>query len=95
MTEAFPLPAELSIYTVLETRDALQTHGQACSVAGNSVVPLSGAGVESIDGAGLQLLISLSRSDPPWQLTASSAALDEALAGLGLQGLLSGQGEAA
>jgi anti-anti-sigma regulatory factor len=94
MTEAFPLPAELSIYNVLETRDALQTHGQTCSVAGDSMVPLSGAGVESIDGAGLQLLISLSRSDPPWQLTARSAALNEALAGLGLQDLLSGQGEA-
>ncbi|OIN91952.1 MAG: hypothetical protein AUJ20_09065 [Comamonadaceae bacterium CG1_02_60_18] len=84
MSQAFELPEELTIYSAVETRDALLAWvtGQAAKSA--KLLDISGAKVREVDGSGLQLLASLSHTDQPWRMVNPSPALTEACAHIGL-----------
>ncbi len=84
MSTPFVLPAELTIYSAIETRDALlawvseqhaKTHGQ---------LEVSARQVSEVDGSGLQLLAALSHMDLTWTLVDASTAFSEACRTLGL-----------
>jgi len=70
MTDSFDLPRELTIYHVAELCDKWRTAVQALGVspAGDLRSPQGGllqveaARVDEVDGAGIQLLLSLSRT---------------------------------
>ncbi len=82
------LPAELTIFTVAETRDALLA---ALARAADADAPLAvdAAAVIDVDGAGVQLLVALSRlcqrDERAWQLQAPGDALVTACDTLGLK----------
>jgi anti-anti-sigma regulatory factor len=86
------LPAELTVFTAAETRDALLA---TLARATDADAPLSvdAAAVIDVDGAGVQLLVSLSRlcerDGRAWQLDAPSEALVAACRTLGLSVWLS------
>jgi anti-anti-sigma regulatory factor len=84
MDQPFNLPAELSIYSALETRDALTAWAGKCTAAGMLSLRVSGSAVESVDAAGLQLLLALGNLHMPWQLLDASDVLVDALEMLGL-----------
>jgi anti-anti-sigma regulatory factor len=95
MSERFDLPAELTIYTVPATRDALLAWIRLVATQ-DSPVDICGAGVEEVDGAGLQLLGALQRtlegSGRRWTLSQPSAALQDVARTLGCpMGSWSGQ----
>ncbi|MDD2808386.1 STAS domain-containing protein [Rhodoferax sp.] len=84
MSQAFELPEEMTIYSAVETRDALLAWVTAQTAASSKVLEISAAKVSEIDGSGLQLLVSLSHIDQPWKLTQPTDALVQACATLGL-----------
>jgi ABC-type transporter Mla MlaB component len=84
MSKPFELPEEMTIYSALETRDALLAWVTEQSAKSVKVVKISAAKVSEIDGSGLQLLASLAHMDQPWQLVDPSDALLEAGKTLGL-----------
>ena len=84
MNESFELPAELTIYSALETRDALLAWVAQHSTRGTSLLKVSARQVETVDGSGLQLLASLSNMDLQWKLVDCSEAFARACATLGL-----------
>lgn len=84
---ALALPAELTIFTAAETRDALL--GAAADAArSGAALHVDAADVIDVDGAGVQLLVSLSRlcerDERPWHLHSPSDALVHACTVLGL-----------
>ena len=92
MPTAFALPTELTIYTVGE----LRTQWLAWLTAEPADLPgtchVDGAGVDDVDGAGLQLLLSLARAlgnrQRTLQIVNPSRPLGSACEALGLAALL-------
>ena len=84
MSAAFELPAELTIYGALETRDALLAWVTEHSSKSDRTLNISAKDVVEVDGSGLQLLAALSNMDVPWQLVDASSAFREACRTLGL-----------
>lgn len=84
MEDRYELPAELTIYSALETRDALLawvTQQNAKSVA---QLKISARDVQNVDGSGLQLLAALGNQDLSWVLVQTSPEFSEACCTLGL-----------
>lgn len=84
MSAAFELPEELTIYTALETRDALLGWIATQEAKAVPTLDLSAAKVREVDGAGLQLLAALSHLEHPWRLLNVGATLSDAAQLLGL-----------
>lgn len=84
MSDRFDLPAELNIYSALATREALLTWVVEQTKQAHDTLEVSAAAVAEIDGAGLQLLASLSNLDQKLLLVEPSSALLEACRTLGL-----------
>lgn len=91
MTAPFELPEEMTIYSAIETRDALLAWVAEQSAKSSKMLEISAAKVREIDGSGLQLLASLAHIDQPWQLTEPTAPLLEACKALGLSDWLDDQ----
>lgn len=83
MSDRFELPSELNIYHALEARDALLAWVSEHSVKGADYLQISARNVEEVDGAGLQLLASLSNTEQSWHLVESSDAFTEACKTMG------------
>jgi ABC-type transporter Mla MlaB component len=83
MTQVFALPAELNIYNVLETRDALLAWVTSQTAEGKEWLEISASDVAEIDGSGLQLLAAFSNSVHHWRLIDSSDAFKTACQTLG------------
>lgn len=84
MIEPFELPAELTIYSALETRDALLAWVTEHTAKSDKPLLVSARGVSEVDGSGLQLLAALSNMDLTWRLVDTSSAFTEACRTLGL-----------
>ncbi len=84
MSERFDLPPELNVYSVMELRDALLAWTTAQSGTSREHLEVSARQVESVDGAGLQLLATLSHMERAWQLVDASDVFAEACRTLGL-----------
>ena len=84
MSDAFELPAELTIYGALETRDALLAWVTQHAGKSDRTLDISAKEVVEVDGSGLQLLAALSNMDVSWQLVDASPAFTEACRILGL-----------
>jgi ABC-type transporter Mla MlaB component len=87
MREFFELPVELTIYSATETRAALLAWLERQDLNAGAQVEISGAGIEDVDGAGLQLLgalaQTLSQRGMAWRVSNPSRALLEACEVLG------------
>jgi ABC-type transporter Mla MlaB component len=84
MDDQFDLPADLTIYGVLDIRDALLAWVAEQTEKSTPLLKVSAKDVESVDGAGLQLLASLGSMEVTWQLSDTSAAFSEACTTMGL-----------
>jgi ABC-type transporter Mla MlaB component len=84
MGERFELPSELNIYGAIETRDALLAWVSEHSAKSPDGLEISARDVGEIDGAGLQLLASLSNMEQSWQLVEASEVFVDACRTLGL-----------
>lgn len=84
MSERFELPAELNIYGVLETRDALLAWVTEHSTKGHDYLEISARDVQEVDGSGLQLLASISNMDQSWRLVEASDRFVDACRAMGL-----------
>ena len=91
MSKPFELPEEMTIYSAVETRDALLAWLTEQSAKSAKLLEISAAKVREVDGSGLQLLASLSHIDQPWRLVNPSAALLEVGKTLGLEDWLDEQ----
>ncbi len=88
MTSTFDLPAELTIYSAIETRDALLAWASEQTARSSSQLEVSAAAVTEVDGSGLQLLAALSNMDLTWKLVDASEAFSEACRTMGLSNWL-------
>lgn len=88
MSTPFALPEDMTIYSALETRDALLAWVAEQSTPSGKLLELSAAHVRDIDGSGLQLIASLANMDQPWRLIEPSEAFTEACKTLGLSAWL-------
>ena len=84
MSVAFELPAELTIYGALETRDALLAWVTQHAGKSDRTLDISAKEVVEVDGSGLQLLAALTNMEVSWQLVDASPAFTEACHILGL-----------
>jgi ABC-type transporter Mla MlaB component len=84
MSQAFELPEEMTIYSALETRDALLAWVTEQTAKSAKMMEISAARIREVDGSGLQLLASLSHTDQPWRLLNPSQALLDACAAIGM-----------
>ena len=84
MSAPFELPAELTIYSAIDTRDALLAWLNDHTSTSGRVVDISAKDVVEVDGSGLQLLAALSNMDVSWRLVHTSAVFSEACRTLGL-----------
>lgn len=84
MSTPFELPEEMTIYSAVETRDALLAWVTEQAANSRPLLEISGANVREVDGSGLQLLASLSHTAQAWHLLHPSAPLVEACAHIGL-----------
>lgn len=84
MVERFELPAELNIYSALETRDALLAWVAAQVAKGKDLLEVSARDVAEVDGSGLQLLAALSNGETPWRLVEASTPFVDACRTLSL-----------
>jgi ABC-type transporter Mla MlaB component len=91
MSKPFELPEEMTIYSAVETRDALLAWVTEQGTKSAKLLEISAAKVREVDGSGLQLLASLAHMDQPWHLVEPSAALLEAGKTLGLESWLDDQ----
>ncbi len=83
MSTAFELPEELTIYSAVETRDALLAWvGEGSAKSGQ--LEVSAREVKQLDGSGLQLLVALGNMDVSWRLIDVSNAFTEACQVMGL-----------
>ncbi len=83
MQVPYELPAELNIYSALESRDALLAWVSQQSSKSGDHLEISAAAVTEVDGSGLQLLAALSNMEQSWHLVDSSPAFSEACRTLG------------
>jgi ABC-type transporter Mla MlaB component len=84
MSKPFELPEEMTIYSALETRDALLAWAIEQTAQAEQMLEVSAARVREIDGAGLQLLAALANTGQPWRLIEPSPAMVDACQTLGL-----------
>lgn len=84
MSTPFELPAELTIYSALETRDALLAWVTEQSAKSHSYLEVSARDVSEVDGSGLQLLAALSNMDLTWHLVDASTIFIDACRTMGL-----------
>ncbi len=84
MSTPFELPEEMTIYSALETRDALLAWVTEQTAKSAKLLDISAAKVREVDGSGLQLLASLAHMDQSWRLLNPSPALLEACKTMGL-----------
>jgi ABC-type transporter Mla MlaB component len=91
MSKPFELPEEMTIYSAVDTRDALLAWVTEQSAKSSKLLEISAAKVREIDGSGLQLLASLSHIDQPWTLLEPSQSLLDACAALGMADWLAEQ----
>ncbi len=91
MAERFELPAELNIYSALETRDALLAWVAEQTAEGRDLLEVSARDVAEVDGSGLQLLAALANGDLPWHLVEASVPFMAACRTLGLGKWLDGR----
>jgi len=84
MSHSFELPQELTIYSAVDTRDALLAWVAEQTAKSSTEFDISAAKVAEIDGSGLQLLTALSHLPQPWRLVNPSQAVTNACATLGL-----------
>ena len=84
MTTPFELPAELTIYSAVETRDALLAWVTEQSAQSGGQLEVSAREVSEVDGSGLQLLAALSNMDLSWRLVDASTAFIDACSMIGL-----------
>ena len=84
MSRTFDLPAELTIYSAIETRDALLAWASEQTAKSSSQLEVSAAAVTEVDGSGLQLLAALSNMDLTWKLVDASAEFSDACRTIGL-----------
>lgn len=91
MSTPFELPEEMTIYSAVETRDALLAWVTEQTTKGVKMLDISAAKVCEIDGSGLQLLAALSHMDQPWRLVNPSDALADACQAMGLSNWLAEQ----
>lgn len=91
MTSTFELPAELTIYSAIETRDALLAWASEQAARSSSQLEVSAAAVTEVDGSGLQLLAALSNMDLTWKLVDASEEFSDACRTLGLSNWLGHQ----
>jgi anti-anti-sigma regulatory factor len=90
----FDLPAELTIYTAQETRDAMQAWLGKDARAASVPLRISAEAVEAVDGAGLQLLAALAPMSVEWRVERPSAAFALACRLMGLDAWLPADGAA-
>ena len=83
MSKCFELPAEANIYNIMETRDSLQAWVAEQNLKSQGPLEISARDVEEIDGAGLQLLASLSSTVPDWRLVDASPIFMDACRTMG------------
>lgn len=83
MGTQFELPSEVTIYNATETRDALLAWAAEQPVKGSEKLQVCARAVMEIDGAGLQILASLSNMDRNWTLVDTSAAFEQACRTMG------------
>lgn len=88
MSERFELPAELTIYSAVQTRDALLAWATTQMAKAVAQPKVSAANVTMVDGAGIQLLAALSNMGVSWQLVDASPVFIEACRTLGLRAWL-------
>ena len=84
MSYRFELPAELTIYSVMETRDSLLAWAEKAHSQTNAPLEISARDVTAVDGSGLQLLASLGNMDVTWWLVQTSSVFTEACHTMGL-----------
>jgi len=84
MSEPFALPAELNIYSALETRDALLAWVAEQTTKSKDSLEISAKNVAEVDGAGLQLLAALTNMDQSWRLVDVSDAFSDACQTMGV-----------
>lgn len=84
MGERFELPAELNIYSALETRDKLLAWLAESGSKARDYLEVSARDVAEVDASGLQLLAALSNSEHSWRLVEASAVFAEACRTIGL-----------
>ena len=84
MTTPYELPAELTIYSAVETRDALLAWVAEQSSKSSSQLEVSARDVSEVDGSGLQLLAALSNMDLSWRLVDASTTFVDACRTMGL-----------
>ena len=84
MRTPFELPAEMTIYSAVETRDALLGWVTEQNATSSPLLEISAARVTEMDGAGLQLMASLSNTDWHWWLVKPSTVFVDACKALGL-----------
>ena len=84
MSKPFELPVEMTIYGVAQTRDSLLAWLAEQSSKPSKILDISATQVCEIDGAGLQLLISLSHTGQAWRLVGASDVFIDACQTLGL-----------
>ncbi|MDE2417130.1 MAG: hypothetical protein KGN32_04925 [Burkholderiales bacterium] len=84
MSESFDLPAELNIYSALETRDALLVWVAEQTSKNRESLEISAKNVLEVDGAGLQLLAALANMEHSWRLVEASDAFSDACRTMGL-----------
>jgi len=90
MGDRFELPAELNIYSALETRDTLLAWVAEQTSKGRDLLEVSARDVAEVDGSGLQLLAALANGDTPWRLVEPSNAFVDACRTMGLKHWLDG-----
>lgn len=83
MSDRFELPAELNIYSALESRDALLAWVTEQTTKASGRLEISARDVVEVDGAGLQLLAALSNMDHTWHLVEASEPFAEACRTMG------------
>jgi len=91
MSERYELPAELNIYSALDTRDALLAWVAEQGRKGHDVLDISARDVAEIDGSGLQLVVSLSNMGQTWRLVEASDAFSDACRNLGFSNWIDGR----
>jgi len=85
MNDCFQLPSELTIYTAVETRDALAAWLASRQSKGtHDELRLAAGGVNEVDGAGLQIIAALANSGESWRLLDASSPFLEACRAIGL-----------
>ena len=88
MSQVFEMPAEVNIYSALETRDALLAWSQEQINQGAECLEVSAKDVSEIDGSGLQLLAALDNTQYSWRLLEASEVFTEACRTMGFTRLL-------